>query len=85
MTRKHNDNKNEKSEKDHRDKNDWQVVYTDIITADTARSTRRAYQRDVDYFWAWAKLALPQKVKYPVSVETVIRFVLEHIGYMGPR
>ena len=53
----HNDNDkietneiNEINEKDSREQNDWQVVYTDIITAGTARSTRRAYQRDVDYF-----------------------------------
>lgn len=78
MTRKRN-NKNDNSEK-----NDWQVVYTDIITAGTAYSTRRAYQRDVDYFWAWSQLALEQKVNYPVSVETVIRFVLDHIGHMNP-
>ncbi len=61
---------------------DWQSVYTDIITAGTARSTRRAYQRDATYFWAWAKLALGQKESYPATEEAVIRFVLDHIGHM---
>lgn len=65
--------------------NDWQSVYTDIITAGTARSTRRAYERDVSYFWAWAKMALKQQEKYPASEEAVIRFVLDHIGHMDQK
>lgn len=67
-------------------KENWQSVYTDIITAGTARSTRRAYHRDVTYFWAWAQLALQHKKEsYPASEETVIRFVLDHIGHMDPK
>ena len=51
--------------------------------AGTAKSTRRAYARDVIYFWSWAKLALQQSEKYPVSEEVVIQFVLDHIGNMS--
>jgi len=32
----------------------WQDTYSSIIEAGTAKSTRRAYARDVIYFWAWA-------------------------------
>jgi integrase len=63
---------------------DWQRLYSDIVTAGTAKSTRRAYTRDVKYFWAWAQLALQQVESYPVTEEAVIRFVLEHLGHMDP-
>lgn len=64
--------------------NSWQDTYASVIEAGTAKSTRRAYARDVRYFWTWSKLALQQDVHYPVSEETVIRFVLDHIGHMSP-
>lgn len=62
----------------------WLQEYSAIIEAGTAKSTRRAYARDVLYFWAWAQLALQLDVHYPVSEEVVIRFVLDHIGNMSP-
>ena len=62
----------------------WLQEYSAIIEAGTAKSTRRAYARDVIYFWAWAKLALEQDVHYPVSEEVVIKFILNHIGQMSP-
>lgn len=66
------------------DSDNWEKNYSALISAGTARSTCRAYQRDVTYFWAWAKFALKQKEAYPVSEETVIRFVLDHVGNMKP-
>ena len=60
----------------------WQHRYANIITAGTAASTRRAYKRDLAYFWAWARRATGQDDIYPVRVETVIRFVLDHFGDM---
>lgn len=53
-----------------------------IFEGDTAKSTRRAYQRDVRYFWAWSKLALEQNEHYPVEIESVIAFALDHLGHM---
>lgn len=63
---------------------DWQADYDALIEAGTAKSTRRAYCRDIRYFWAWAKLSLQQPEQYPVSEETVIRFILEHINGLAP-
>jgi len=60
----------------------WQAEYAALIQAGTAKSTRRAYRRDLAYFWAWAQAALKQSVHYPVSEEMVIRFVLEHVRAM---
>lgn len=57
---------------------------TALLQAGTAKSTRRAYQRDVHYFWAWAKLALEQGEKYPVDENSVIAFILDHLGHMPP-
>lgn len=80
MTRKHQNNKNDIN--DNNEKDDWQSLYSDIISQGTAASTRHAYERDVAYFWAWSKLALEQDESYPVDEESVIRFVLDHMGYM---
>ena len=59
-----------------------------ILEGGTARSTRRAYVRDVTYFWAWARLAmkgtLQQQEHYPVSEDTVIAFILDHLGHLSP-
>jgi integrase len=63
---------------------DWQSQYDAFVQAGTAASTRRAYVRDVRYFWAWAELALVQPERYPVSTDTVIRFVLDHLTNMSP-
>lgn len=65
-------------------KTDTQQAYQATLLAGTARSTRRAYERDVRYFWAWAKHALTLPLRYPVSLETVLRFILDHAGHMDP-
>lgn len=61
-----------------------QQAYTNALLSGTATSTRRAYVRDTRYFWAWADEALNLKPEYPVSTETLIRFILEHSGHMDP-
>ena len=59
------------------------VAYTNALKAGTAQSTRRAYNRDLRYFWAWASESLNINPIYPVSTETLIRFALEHSGHMS--
>lgn len=63
---------------------DWRAQYDALIEAGTAKSTRRAYSRDIRYFWAWANLALQQEERYPASEEMVIRFILDHINGLAP-
>ena len=62
----------------------WLDAYTQALEAGLSSSTQRAYQRDVRYFWAWAHLCCHLKPRYPVALETIIRFILEHTGQMDP-
>lgn len=62
----------------------WQAYYEELIAAGISDSTRRAYRRDVAYFWVWAKLVLGISEQYPVEEESVIRFALDHLGNMEP-
>lgn len=63
---------------------DWEAAYQKLLHTGTATSTRRAYQRDVAYFWLWAQASLQIRAPhYPVPKEVVIRFILEHNGEMG--
>jgi len=50
-----------------------------ILDAGTAANTRRAYQGDLRYFWAWARLALGLPEGYPVPPAAVVRFVTDHL------
>jgi len=59
---------------------DYQTQYDQLIQAGTAQSTRRAYSRDTRYFFAWLKASLNQDEHYPVTVETVCRFILDHVN-----
>ncbi len=63
---------------------DRQQQLNAILEGGTAKSTRRAYLRDVTYFWVWAQLALQQSEQYPVSEQTVIAFILDHLGHLSP-
>lgn len=51
-----------------------------LIEAGTAKSTRRAYTRDVRYIFSYLKLALNLDEHYPVEVDSILRFILDHIG-----
>ena len=55
-----------------------------IFETGTAANTRRAYQRDLAYFEAWANLARPEGACFPVSVAAVVQFVTDHLGGMAP-
>ena len=61
---------------------DLNQAYEQALLAGTSASTRRAYQRDLNYFWAWAQHALRTPSHYPVPVDTLIRFLLDHAGQM---
>lgn len=62
---------------------DWEAAYLKLLHAGTAKSTRRAYQRDLAYFWVWAQANTRSLTpRYPVPVDLVIRFILEHNGEM---
>lgn len=63
---------------------DYQTAYRALVQAGLAANSRRAYQRDVGYFFAWSALALHLGEHYPVSVETVCRFILDHIQGLPP-
>lgn len=65
---------------------DWQSDFDRWIEDGTAKSTRRAYTRDITYFWQWTKehLAL-QKNDYPVTPEVMIQFCLYHLADKSPR
>ena len=62
----------------------WQDDYDHWIEEGTATSTRRAYSRDVTYFWVWMKKQLNEKEHYPVSSEYLIQFCLYHINANSP-
>ena len=75
--------------KTHNTKNtlpDWQADFEQWIEAGTAKSTRRAYDRDIAYFWRWIEKYLPhQKKQYPVTSEVVIQFCLYHLSENSPK
>ena len=50
-----------------------------ILDAGTADNTRRAYQGDLRYFWAWARLALGLAELYPVPLAVLVRFITDHL------
>ena len=59
---------------------DWQADFDKWIEKGTAKSTRRAYDRDIKYFFSWTKEHLSLKESYPVTVDVVIQFCLYHLS-----
>jgi integrase len=55
---------------------------TAIIEQATADNTREAYRKDLAYFWAWAAMAISMDPTYPVPVDALIKFILDHSGTM---
>lgn len=53
-----------------------------LIQSGTAKSTRRAYVRDVRYFTHWYRLTFQKKLTYPVTIEAIMQFVLDHTDKM---
>lgn len=65
---------------------DWQADFDKWIEDGTAISTRRAYDRDIAYFWSWVSQHLTLKENtYPVTPEVVIRFCLYHLSEQSPK
>lgn len=53
-----------------------------IIEQATAENTKKAYRKDLAYFWAWAAAALGAEPAYPVPVEVLVKFIVDHSGAM---
>lgn len=65
---------------------DWQADFDKWIEQGTAKSTRRAYDRDINYFWSWTEEHLSiLKNSYPVTPEVVIQFCLYHLSETSPK
>ena len=62
----------------------WQHDFERWIEDGTAKSTRRAYQRDVAYYWRWIKTHFNEDESYPTTVEHVLQFCLYHIDSHSP-
>ncbi|BBO80818.1 integrase [Desulfosarcina ovata subsp. sediminis] len=56
----------------------------DVIDQATADNTRAAYRKDLAYFGAWAKLTTGMDPGYPVPVDVLVKFILDHSGRMDP-
>lgn len=56
----------------------WQQGLESIIESGTAKSTRRAHVRDIKYFTEWLLLSCGVELHYPVSLECIIGFIIEH-------
>lgn len=54
----------------------------EILTEGTAENTRKAYQGDIEYFFAWAQVALGYDMGFPVPYPVVIRFITDHLKGM---
>lgn len=56
-----------------------------VFQEGTPENTRRAYQSDMRYFWAWAAaIEWTDTAVYPVPVEKVIQFITDHLEGMPP-
>jgi len=62
----------------------WQQDFERWIEDGTSASTRRAYQRDVHYYWHWVKTHFDIVEHYPTSIEHVLQFCLYHIDSHSP-
>ena len=64
---------------------DWQADFDKWIEDGTAKSTRRAYDRDIKYFFSWLEEHISLNESYPVTPEVVIQFCLYHLNEDSPR
>lgn len=61
----------------------WEEAYKKALLAGTSTSTRRAYTRDINYYWVWAKTRLRRRhSRYPIRVDDAMTFILDHTGSM---
>lgn len=61
---------------------DWDAAYRYILESGTSPCTRRAHRRDVAYFWSWAAARGQGEMRYPVSKDLLMLFLVDHQGYM---
>lgn len=66
------------------EEHEWQTEFDQWIEQGTATSTRRAYGRDVKYFWQWMQSHLSQSETYPATHSDVIQFCLYHLKADSP-
>ena len=65
---------------------DWQADFDKWIEDGTAKSTRRAYDRDIAYFWKWVKQHLYIiEYSYPVTPDVILQFCLYHLADNSPK
>lgn len=56
-----------------------------IKSAGIADNTIKSYKSDLKYFWGWVKITRGGDIKYPVSYQLVLTFVLDHIEGLDQR
>jgi len=62
----------------------WQQDYDRWIEDGISASTRRAYKRDIAYYWSWIKEHHNEDICYPASSDAVLQFCLYHIDINSP-
>lgn len=50
-----------------------------LIHAGIAKNTRVSHVRDVRYFWARYALRVKKRPRYPIALETIQLFIIDHI------
>jgi len=58
---------------------DLQNRIDSLIQAGTAENTRRAYASDIKRFWAWADQTLGIQTIYPIQVNVILQFIMDHL------
>lgn len=61
----------------------WKTALDLIIDEGTAKSTKRAHQRDLKYFFSWLLISCHVEELYPVKLDYVMGFIVEHSGHMS--
>ncbi len=57
----------------------------DILSRGTPENTRRAYESDWRYVTSWHELRLMTKAKLPLSADTVLLFITDHLQGLPER
>ncbi len=57
----------------------------DILSRGTPENTRRAYESDWRYVTSWHELRLMTKVELPLSADTVLLFITDHLQGLPAR
>ena len=57
----------------------------DILSRGTPENTRRAYESDWRYVTSWHELRLMAKIELPLSADTVLLFITDHLQGLPER